>query len=364
MSSAAAKMMRAVVMDGVGGPEVLKIAQVPMPRLIHDSQQVLIKVAATAANRADTMQRKGNYPAPVGASPILGLECAGTVVETGSKVSRWKEGDRVMALLSGGGYSEYCLAHEAHCMPVPAGVALEEAAAVPEAYLTAYQTLSIAGISHKQSSNKNCLFHGGASGVGTAFCQIVNAFGCTPVVTASKDKLDNAILQALCKHRFQRDNAEGEALPKWVADIEASPLGKASIDCIVDPVVGSGYLSGDVSVLKTDGTIVILAMMAGAVIPKFDIRPVFAKRARIQASTLRSRSDEYKAELVAEFMKNFGNIYLWKNAAAASSGGEEGATSSPIVAPVISMTTSIENVVEVHKAMDASETIGKVVMKW
>lgn len=373
------KFMRAVVLNGFGAAaDVLQIkADVPVPEVSAEKNEVLIKTAATAVNRADVMQRKGNYPAPPGASEILGLEASGTIVKAAGK---WKVGDQVMCLLSGGGYAEYVAAHADQCMPVPKNCpSMAHAAGTPEAFLTAYQCCRTSGLKGRlpesQKGSKNVLIHAGASGVGTALSQIVTAFGAEPVITASKDKLDDPLIKALNpKYRFERDNvvatpASNETadattasgakksprqaplrLPSWVAQIE-SALGKNSIDFVVDPVVGGQYLAGDIELLRLDGSVVVLAMMGGAVIPQFDVSKLFRKRGHIIGSTLRSRDNEYKGQLVADFSENVYPL-LWADT--------DGIPFGPIISKILKM----EEVVKAHEMIENNECIGKVILEW
>lgn len=391
------KFMRAVVLNGFGAADVLQIkADVPVPEPNADKNEVLIKTAATAVNRADIMQRKGHYPAPAGASEILGLEASGTIVKAAGK---WKVGDQVMCLLSGGGYAEYVTAHADQCMPVPSSCpSMAHAAGTPEVFLTAYQCCRMSGLKSPlppaKKGSKNVLIHAGASGVGTALSQIVAAFGAEPVITASSDKLDDPVIKALNpKYRFARDNvviaaappkqqpavADGAAvaatkaaagsdkpnerpkspppaaaLPAWVAQIESS-IGKNAIDFVVDPVVGGQYLAGDIELLRLDGTVVILAMMGGSTLPQFDVSKLFRKRAQIVGSTLRSRDDEYKGQLVTDFVENVYPL-LWKK-----SQDDEGLVP---FGPIISKILKMEDVVKAHQMIENNECIGKVILKW
>ena len=265
-------------------------------------------------------------------------------------------------------------------MPVPARCPdLLQAAAIPEVFLTAYQCCRIAGLAARAATPPppgqrpmHFLVHAGASGVGTALCQIVRALGGECVVTASADKLLDPVLQRVCpKWRFARAAApaasapEGDAaaatattrpktpppapLPAWVAQIEAA-LGKNCIDAVVDPVVGSGYLDGDIELLRTDGTIVVLATMGGSVVPRFDVARLFRKRGTLVGSTLRNRDNAYKAALVRDFMANVYPLLF-----AEGDGG---------VAPIVSSVLPMEQVQSAQRIIENNEVIGKVVLSW
>jgi NADPH:quinone reductase-like Zn-dependent oxidoreductase len=375
------KLMRAVVLNGFGAAsDVLQIkSDVPVPEPASEKNEVLIKTAATAVNRADIMQRKGHYPPPPGASPLLGLEASGTIVKAAGK---WKVGDQVMCLLSGGGYAEYVVAHADQCMPIPKSCpSMAHAAGTPEVFLTAYQCCRASGLASalplSQKSSKHVLIHAGASGVGTALSQIVTAFNAEPVITASKDKLDDPLIKQLNpKYRFERDNvgpvqqqkpAENESssaaprpktppvapLPSWVAQIE-NAIGKNAIDFVVDPVVGGGYLAGDLELLKLDGTVIVLAMMGGATLPQFDVAKLFRKRAQVIGSTLRSRDNEYKGKLVSDFVQNVYPL-LWQ---------KQEDSSNLEFGPVISKVLKMEEVVKAHEMIENNECIGKVILEW
>jgi NADPH2:quinone reductase len=343
--------MRAVVMSGFGPPSVMSVSrQVPLP--VPRPGDVLIKVAATAVNRADLMQRKGHYPPPAGASQVLGLEAAGRVVVGGGGFA---VGDRVMALLSGGGYAEYAAVPAAHCMPVPAHLSLAEAAAVPEAFLTAYQVVTAHGGLGPSGDRRDVaapriLVHAGASGVGIAASQIGRVFGATVVTTSSAGKVGGAARFAA--HAVSRaPGADGVVF----ADKVEAAVGAAAVDLVLDPVFGGSYMQENGRVLAPDGRVVVLSFLGGPKLKDFSAAELFRKRGRLQFSTLRSQSDAYKARLVAGFAKDVLPAFLPEDAAAAAAGPYR-------CRPVIDTTLALEDVAAAHELIARDGAIGKCVL--
>eukprot|EP00759_Apiculatamorpha_spiralis_P049706 PhF_6_TR4434/c0_g1_i1/m.6003/K10133/TP53I3; tumor protein p53-inducible protein 3 len=289
--------MRAVL-SGVGGIDVLRLGEIPVPSL-NSAHDLLIKVSASAVNRADILQRQGKYPPPPGASELLGLEAAGVVHEIGSGVTKYRVGDQVMALLSGGGYAEYVKCHEGHCMSIPKPLTLTTAAAVPEAYLTAFQCLFFENPNGGIQPGQRVLIHAGASGVGTAAIMLCKSVGAIPYVTCSAQKVPTcAALGAIAIPRgaTDGDNTVFESKLRTV-------LGEGNhIDYVVDPVFGT-YFNENVSVMGTDSTMVIIGFMGGSSLNKVSGVPLMIKRIKVQFSTLRNRDDEYKSNLVSAFSK-------------------------------------------------------------
>ncbi|ELR21499.1 tumor protein p53 inducible protein 3, putative [Acanthamoeba castellanii str. Neff] len=268
MSSKATMRAVSVGEPGHGGPELLYVADdVPRPEL--KPAHLLVKIKATALNRADTVQRLGKYPPPPGESTVLGLEMAGVVEEVGEGVTSFKAGDRVCALLGGGGYAEYCVIHQDTAMHIPENLSFEEAAAIPEAFLTAYQALVwIGGL----AANKRVLIHAGV------------------IITASKDKL-SFCHELGADETIDRNENEG----KWV-DKVLSLTGGKGVDVIID-FVGASYWEQNLAALAMDGTMVMLAFLSGSQIPSCDIAAILRKRLNIRGSTLRARSLDYKVKL-------------------------------------------------------------------
>jgi NADPH2:quinone reductase len=283
-----AATMRAVVMAGFGGPEVLRIGEAPRPSA--GPSQVLIRVAATSVNRADTQQRTGNYPPPPGESEILGLEVAGVIEALGEGVAGWRAGDRVMTLVGGGGYAEFAVAPASTLLPVPKNLDLVEAAAIAEVWITAWLNVFMeAGLQRGET----LLVHGGASGVGTAAIQLAKALGPSPVIVTvgSRDKAaacealgaDHAIL-------YKDEDFSGRVL---------EITGKRGANVILDHI-GAAYLEPNLACLALYGRLVIIGLLGG---PKaeLNIGRLMVKRQRVIGSVLRARPVEEKARITAAF---------------------------------------------------------------
>jgi len=270
--------------------EQLYIGDTALPEMHEDS--LMIKVKAAGLNRADINQRKGNYPPPEGASDVLGLEVAGVVHDVGSRVTEWKKGDRVCALLPGGGYAEYAEIPQDMGMRIPESLSFEEAASIPEAFLTAWQALKLlAGL----DDNKRVLIHAGASGVGSAAIQICKQFRGTQVLftVGSDEKIE------FCK-KLGADIGFNRKDGPW-ADKVLAATDNQGVDIVLD-FVGANYWEQNLKVLGLDGTMVILAYLGGAQVPGFDMSPFLKKRITVRGSTLRARSKSYKVELTRDFV--------------------------------------------------------------
>ncbi|MEM9918390.1 MAG: NAD(P)H-quinone oxidoreductase [Bacteroidota bacterium] len=324
--------MKAILTKAPGGPEVLTIGEWEKP--VPGPNEILVKVAATALNRADTLQRRGMYPPPPGASPILGLEMAGTVVGKGPGAERWAMGDRVCALLSGGGYAEYVVLHEGLALPVPDGLDMEAAAAIPEVFLTAFQALYwLAGL----QKGETVLIHAGASGVGTAAIQLARKIGAEVFATASA-----------AKHATCLNLGASVAIDYKTVDFKEVILEKTKgkgVDVVLDFVAAS-YLQRNLDCLAIDGRMVMLALMGGAKVDNLNLLPILRKRLRIQGSTLRARSVAYKLQLVQEFAD-----VCWDDFAAKQ------------LKPVIDLVCDWKEVVQAHERMEANLNQGKIVLK-
>ena len=282
--------MKAILIKEFGGTEQLYIGEYDTP--VPHKDELLIKVKATALNRADILQRQGKYPPPQGASPIMGLEIAGVVEDTGENCKTFKGGDRILALLPSGGYAEYAAIPEGMAMLIPENLSFEEAAAIPEVFLTAFQALNwLANI----KPGNTVLIHAGASGVGTAAIQLVKYFQSTPLVTAgSKEKLD------FCRNlgaSLAINYKEGSFVEKILEATNGS-----GIDIIID-FIGAPYWEQNVGCLALDGRFIMLATMGGSLVEKFDLRSLFKKRGQFITSTLRNRSLDYKIKLTEEFAR-------------------------------------------------------------
>ncbi|XP_023276775.1 quinone oxidoreductase PIG3 isoform X1 [Seriola lalandi dorsalis] len=333
--SSFAKMMRAVCVDVPGGPENLLLRTVPRPQ--PKDGEVLIKVHATALNRADLLQRRGLYPPPPGESDIIGLEVAGTVDTLGPGVKRgWKPDDRVMALLCGGGYAEYVTVPEELLMPVPPTLTLCQAAAIPEAWLTAFQLLALIA---QVKEGEVVLAHAGASGVGTAAVQLVRLFGAVPIVTAgSPEKLKMAKeLGAAAGFNYKE-----ESFAQGVHDFTGGKGADVILDCI-----GGCNWEQNVSCLATDGRWVLYGTMGGRAVEGDLLGKLLSKRGHLLSSLLRSRSLQYKADLVSAFSRR---VLPYFSDRAAS------------LRPVIDSTFTLEHIAEAHRHMEANKNTGKIIV--
>ena len=270
-----------------GGPEVLVPARGPVPAPRAD--EVLIRAMAVGVNRPDVAQRSGSYPPPPGASPIIGLECAGEVVAVGGSVARWKVGDRVTALTNGGAYAEYVTAPEAQTLPWPKGYDAIRAAALPETYFTVWANLFGQG---RLKAGETVLIHGGTSGIGVTAIQLAKAFGATVYATAgSPEKV------AACRE-LGADAAIDYRAQDFVEEVKALTGGKG-VDVVLD-MVGAPYFAKNVRCLKLDGRLVMIAFLNGHVAESVDLRPIMVKRLTVTGSTMRPRTTAEKGAIAAE----------------------------------------------------------------
>lgn len=278
--------MRAIVASGPGGPEVLTLADVADP--VVGPGEVLVDVAATAVNRADTLQRRGYYPPPPGASEIIGLECSGRIAELGEGVEDWEVGDEVCALLSGGGYAERVAVPAGQLMPIPGGVSLADAASLPEVAATVLSNVwLLAGL----KPSETLLVHGGAGGIGSFAIQLAHARGSYVVTTAgTPEKLQ------LCRD-LGADVAIDYREQDFVAEVRAATDGHGA-DVILDNM-GAKYLGRNVDALAVDGRLVVIGLMGGTR-GELDISALLGKRGALFATSLRARPAEEKARICAE----------------------------------------------------------------
>lgn len=268
----------------------LAIAETDTPKIGDD--EVLLKVVAAGVNRADTLQRQGHYPAPVGESEILGLEVSGTIDAIGKSVTDWKIGDKVFGLVPGGGYAEYCRVKASHLLPLPQNLSFQQAAGTAEIFLTAHQALFTIG---QLQAEQTVLIHAGASGVGTAAIQLAKHLNTKIATTASSDeKLQLAgQLGADCLINYKTQD--------FAAELKA--FSQCGANLIVDFIAGD-YLAKNVNCAAVDGKIVLLAMLGGRK-SEVDAAKLLGKRIQIVGSTLRNRSDAYKTKLIREFSAQF-----------------------------------------------------------
>lgn len=279
--------MKAIVLRAYGGPEVLQFEDVPTP--LMGAEEVLVSIAATALNRADLLQRMGFYPNPFPSGPeIPGLEFAGTVTAVGERVSSWKVGDNVMGVVSGGAYAEQLVVHERQAMAVPSNVSLNDAAAIPEVFITAWDALVVQG---GLTSGRWAMVHAGASGVGTAGIQIAKAIGARIVVTCSAGKVQSCL-------DLGADIVVDYGSQDFVEEVSKATDGKG-VDVILD-VIGGEYVEHNVASLAIKGRIIQVGMMAGKPMP-FNVGTLLAKRASITGTVLRARPLEEKIAITQRF---------------------------------------------------------------
>lgn len=323
--------MKAVEISQPGGPEVLKLVERPMPE--PKAGEVLVKVSAAGINRPDVFQRKGNYPAPPGASDLPGLEVAGEIVggdvgDTGLKV-----GDKVCALLAGGGYAEYCAIPAAQCLPIPKGLTDVEAAGLPETYFTVWSNVFDRG---RLSAGETLLVHGGASGIGTTAVQLATAMGHQVYATAGSDERARAVegLGAVLGINYRSQD--------FVEEIKRATGGKG-VDVVLDMVAGE-YVNRNIQCVADDGRIVIIALLGGAK-ATIDCNQILRRRITVTGSTLRPRPVAFKADIAQALKK-----HVWPLL-------EQGK-----IRPVVHATFPLDRACDAHAMMDAGEQIGKIVL--
>lgn len=321
--------MRAVEITEPGGPEVLKPCTRPVPVPGHG--QIVIRVAYAGVNRPDALQRAGSYAPPANASPLPGLEASGTVVEIGPGVTRWSLGDKVCALLPGGGYAEYVTTPEAHALPIPEGLSLKEAACLPETCFTVWSNVVMRG---GLKAGERFLVHGGSSGIGTTAIQIAKALGARVFTTAGSDE-KCAACEAL--------GAE-KALNYRTGDFVAMMHDEGGAQLILD-MVGGSYLPRNVKALATEGRLVQIAFLQG---PKVELNfaEVMMRRLTITGSTLRPQSDLAKARIAAEV-----EAHVWPMIAAGK------------FRPVMDSEFPLIDAAAAHARMESSGHVGKIVLK-
>jgi len=323
--------MIAIEITKPGEPDVLRPAKRPLPRFGDD--EVLIEVAAAGVNRPDVLQRRGLYEPPPGTTDIPGLEAAGTIVAVGPGVTRWKAGDRVCALVAGGGYAEYCPAPEGQCLPVPDGFSMIEAACVPETFFTVWTNVFQRG---RLQPGETLLVHGGSSGIGTTAIQLAKAFGAKVLATAG-----NAEKCAACE-KLGADRAINYRQEDFVEIIENATGGKG-VDVVLD-MVGGDYIPRSIKAMATEGRHVSIAFLRGPKV-ELNVEPVMRKRLTLTGSTLRPRSVAEKSAIGAELREK-----VWP------------LLSSGKVKPMIYRTFPLAEAAQAHALMESSEHIGKIAL--
>lgn len=323
--------MTAIGIKAPGGPEVLVPEERPVPA--PAAGEILVKVAAAGVNRPDVMQRQGLYPPPKGAPDIPGLEIAGEVAALGPGVTRWKTGDKVMALVVGGGYAEYCVAHEGHALPVPANLSMAEAAAVPETFFTVWHNVFERGA---LKSGETLLMHGGTSGIGTTAIQLATAFGAKVIATAGSPEKCEA-----CR-KLGADTAINYKTEDFVAVTKAATGGKGA-DVILD-IVGGEYIERNYEAAGVEGRIVQIAFQ-GSPRATVDFRRIMLKRLHHTGSTLRSRSVEDKTAIARAIEAKVLPLLA-----------------AGRVKPVMDSTFPLAQAAAAHARMESSAHIGKIVL--
>jgi len=323
--------MRAVIAPEPGGPAALVVAEREDPE--PGPGEVVLDVVATAVNRADTLQRAGKYPPPTGASDVLGLECSGRVAAVGPGVDAWKVGDEACALLAGGGYATKVLVPAGQCMPVPAGIDLVTAAALPEVACTVWSNVfMVAGL----QPGETLLVHGGAGGIGTMAIQLAKALGATVATTAgAPEKLE------VCRD-LGADVVISYRDQDFVEEVRAATDGRGA-DVVLDNM-GAKYLDRNLSALATEGRLVIIGMQGGTK-AELNIGKLMAKRAAVIGTTLRSRPAEEKAAICAAVVE-----HVWPLVADGT------------VRPVVHATLPLERAAEGHRLMEGGGHVGKIVL--
>ncbi|CAB4725441.1 MAG: zinc-binding dehydrogenase [Actinobacteria bacterium] len=323
--------MRAVIAQGTGGPEVLSVAEVPDPE--PGPSEVLVRVAAAGLNRADLLQRRGFYPPPPGASDVIGMECSGTVVGLGAGVTQWAVGDEVCCLLAGGGYADLVVVPAGQVMPVPAGIDLVTAAALPEVAATVWSNVfMVAGLRPGES----LLVHGGAGGIGTFAIQLASALGARVLTTGgTAEKLATcASLGADVTIDYREQD---------FVEVVGEATDGAGVDVILDNM-GAKYLMRNVAALATEGRLVVIGMQGGTK-AELDLGALLAKRAAVIATSLRARPVEGKSAICAAVVE-----HVWPLVA-------EGR-----VRPIVHGTMPLEQAAEAHALMESGAHTGKILL--
>ncbi len=326
--------MKAVLMEGFGGVEVLKVGEAEKPT--PGEGQVLVKVFATSINRPDLVQREGKYPPPPGDSEILGLEVAGVIEELGAGVSGWQVGQRVMSLVGGGGYAEYAVAYASHLMEIPESMSYEEAACVCESYITAFLNVFMIG---ELKDKQTAILHGGGGGVNTAAIQLSKAL--TPaaklIVTAHPSKIERVKeLGADLVNDFTANPDFTEVVKEFT--------NKKGVDLVLDHV-GAKYLTPNMNALGYKGKLVVIGVTSG-IKAELNLALMMVKRQQIIGSVLRSRPVPEKGEIVAEFTRRAIPKFADRS-----------------IVPIIEKVFTIDQVADAHRMMEADQHFGKIVLR-
>lgn len=324
--------MNVIAITAPGGPDVLALETRPVP--VPSQAEILVKVAAAGVNRPDVLQRQGAYAPPPGASDIPGLEIAGEIVALGPMATRYRTGEQVCALVTGGGYAEYCLAHETNALPVPTGLTLVEAAAIPETFFTVWTNVFDRG---RLKQGETFLVHGGSSGIGTTAIMLAKAFGAQVITTAGSAE------KCVACQKLGADFAFNYRDTDWVSATKAATGGRGA-DLILD-MVGGAYVAKNYAAAAESGRIVQIAFLEGATV-NHDLRPLMLKRLTHTGSTLRPRTTGEKAAIAAALAAN-----VWPLLA-------EGRCK-----PVMNSTFALAEASVAHRRMESSAHIGKILLR-
>ena len=327
------QLMRYTAHEPGGGPEVMRIEEMALPK--PGPRDVLVEVAFAGVNRPDLFQRAGHYPPPPGASPVLGLEVSGQVVALGAKVTEWNVGDEICALTAGGGYAEYCSVNAGHCLPIPRGLDLAQAAALPENLFTVWTNLIDRG---RLKAGERVLIHGGSSGIGYMAIQLAVQWGAqvfTTVGTEQKAEFCRKLGAELVINYRSQD---------FVQEIEQATE-KRGVDVILD-IVGGDYVPKNLSLLNLEGRLIQIAFLRSSIVPALDLREVMSRRLTITGSTLRPRSIDEKAAIAASLKQN-----VWP------------LLESGKIQVVIDSVFPIADVANAHRLMAESKHICKILLR-
>ena len=323
--------MRAVEISQPGGPDVLRLAEVPNPA--PQANEIVVKVAAAGVNRPDVLQRIGHYPVPPDASPLPGLEIAGEVADAGSAVKLWMRGDKICALANGGGYAEYCAVPETQALPVPKNLSMIEAASLPETFFTVWSNVYDRG---RLAPGETLLVQGGTSGIGVTAIQMATATGNRVFASAGSDEKVAACVRLGAERAFNYKTQD------WVAEARAATGGKG-VNVILD-MVGGDYVPRELKCLAEEGRLVFIAYLRGPR-SELDIDALMRKRLTITGSTLRPRSTEFKGYIARNLREK-----IWPLIEAGR------------IKPQVYKTFPLAQAAEAHRLMESSQHIGKIVL--
>jgi len=319
--------MRCINFKKPGSPDVLFVDEAPIPE--PGPNDILVQVKAAGVNRPDLSQRAGNYPPPPGASPILGLEIAGTITKIGAEVRKWKVGDDVCGLTNGGGYAEYCAVPEGQCLPLPHDLSFTEAASLPENYFTVWSNLFMRA---HLKSGESILIHGGSSGIGSCAIELAKAFGVHVATTVG-----SSVKAAFCK------DLKADEIINYKETDFFLVLKDKGVDVILD-IVGGDYFAKNLNLLKEEGRLVQIASMQGSS-ATIDLRRLYMKRLTILGSSLRAQSCEAKKRIAQELLQHVWPLFQKK-----------------ILKPVVTAIFPLSKASDAHKLMESSQHCGKIVL--